>query len=128
MIEGKIGRRVFAILAFALASMAPADAAAIKSLDIGKGREVWFAEDHTVPIVAAVFSFPAGSAYDPADKAGLATFAASLMDEGAGGLNSSAFHQALAGRANFEMARYAEAVDHYARALRAEPARIDQVF
>ena len=42
---------------------------------------------------------PAGSAYDPADKPGLAGFAADLSDEGAGNLNSRAFHGALAERA-----------------------------
>ena len=42
---------------------------------------------------------PAGSAYDPAGKAGLATFAGAMMDEGAGDLDSKAFHEALANRA-----------------------------
>jgi zinc protease len=82
-----------------LAGLAPAAAADIKPIDIGRGTEVWFTEDHTVPIVSVVFSFPAGSAYDPAAKAGLASFAASMIDEGAGGLNSAAFHGALADRA-----------------------------
>lgn len=38
---------------------------------------------------------------------------------------ASAAVQALAGRACFEMAAYARACDHYARALRAEPERVD---
>ena len=85
---------------FVLAMMAlPAAAADIKNLDLGKETQVWFAEDHTVPIVALVAALPSGSAYDPATKAGLASFAASLMDEGAGGLDSKAFHEALANRA-----------------------------
>ena len=92
-------RRLLTCFALVLACALPAQAADIKSLNIGRGSEVWFAEDHTVPIVAVVFSFPAGSAYDPAGKAGLAAFAAALIDEGAGGLNSNAFHQALANRA-----------------------------
>ena len=58
--------------------------------------QVWFAEDHTVPIVSLVAALPAGSAYDPGGKAGLAAFAASLIDEGAGGIDSKAFHEALA--------------------------------
>ena len=78
---------------------APASAADIKNLDLGKHAEVWFAEDHTVPIVAVVAAMPAGSAYDPSAKAGLAEFAASLMDEGAGNMDSRAFHEALANRA-----------------------------
>ena len=50
------------------------------------------AEDHTVPIIAFNISLPAGSAYDPAGKAGLAAFAAALIDEGAGNMDSTAFH------------------------------------
>src|SRR6185312_5420803 len=59
----------------------------------------WFAEDHTVPIISFNISMPAGSAYDPAGKAGLATFAGAMMDEGAGDMDSKAFHEALANRA-----------------------------
>ncbi|HUE65789.1 MAG TPA: pitrilysin family protein [Rhizomicrobium sp.] len=77
----------------------PARAANIQNIDLGRNAEVWFAEDHTVPIVSFNISLPAGSAYDPAGKAGLASFAASMMDEGAGGLDSKAFHEALANRA-----------------------------
>lgn len=78
---------------------ASAAAAEIKSLDLGKAAEVWFSEDHTVPIVAFSISLPAGSGYDPASKAGLATFAAALLDEGAGGMDSRAFQDALASHA-----------------------------
>jgi zinc protease len=52
-----------------------------------------------VPIVALVAALPAGSAYDPAARPGLASFAAALIDEGAGKLDSRAFHEALADRA-----------------------------
>jgi zinc protease len=82
-----------------LAAGLPAQAATIRNIDLGKKAEVWFAEDHTVPIVSFNFSLPAGSAYDPAGKAGLAAFAGALIDEGAGGLNAKAFHEALAKRA-----------------------------
>ncbi len=91
-------RRLLCLLALVLLT-APAAAADIKNLNLGKDTQVWFAEDHTVPIVALVAALPAGSAYDPAAKAGLAAFAASLIDEGAGGLDSKAFHEALADRA-----------------------------
>jgi len=86
------------VLAFvALASAA--EAADIKSIDLGKNVEVWFSEDHTVPIIAFNISLPAGSAYDPAGKEGLAAFAADLIDEGAGNMDSRAFHEALADHA-----------------------------
>src|ERR1700748_1594419 len=91
-------RLLAALFAFGLTAL-PAAAANIKNLDLGQGTEVWFAKDHAVPIVALVAALPSGSAYDPAAKAGLASFAASLMDEGAGGLDSKAFHEALANRA-----------------------------
>ncbi len=77
----------------------PARAANIQNIDLGKKAEVWFAEDHTVPIISFNISLPAGSAYDPAGKAGLAAFAGAMIDEGAGGLDSKSFHEALANRA-----------------------------
>jgi len=88
------------LLAAALTVIASAaQAANIQNIDLGKNAQVWFAEDHTVPIVAFNISLPAGSAYDPAGKAGLAAFAGAMMDEGAGNLDSKAFHEALAGKA-----------------------------
>ncbi|HEX4636887.1 MAG TPA: pitrilysin family protein [Rhizomicrobium sp.] len=77
----------------------PARAASIQNIDLGRAAQVWFAEDHTVPIISFNISLPAGSAYDPPGKAGLASFTGSMIDEGAGGLDSKAFHEALANRA-----------------------------
>ncbi len=89
-----------ALLALLFAACAaPSFAADIKTIDLGPQAQVWFAEDHTVPIVAFSISLPAGSAYDPAGKAGLAAFTAAMIDEGAGNLDSRAFHEALANRA-----------------------------
>ena len=85
--------------ALALLAPVPAQAADIKPLDLGKKAEVWFSEDHTVPIIAFSITLPAGSAYDPANKAGLASFAAALIDEGAGNMDSRAFQEALADHA-----------------------------
>jgi zinc protease len=88
-------------LAAALIALIPASASAFgaKEIKVAKGEEIWFAEDHTLPMVAMVAAFPAGSVYDPKGKEGLASFAASLMDEGAGRLDSKAFHNALADKA-----------------------------
>jgi zinc protease len=85
--------------AAALLMTAQAQAANIQNIDLGKKAEVWFAEDHTVPIVSFNISLPAGSAYDPAGKAGLAAFTGAMIDEGAGNLDSKAFHEALANKA-----------------------------
>lgn len=91
--------RSLAALLFWLAVLAPASAADIKALDLGPKAQVWFSEDHTVPIVAFNITLPAGAAYDPAGKAGLAAFTAALLDEGAGTMNSHAFQDALADHA-----------------------------
>lgn len=92
-------RRFLLGLAAALCLTTVAQAANIQNLDLGKNAQVWFAEDHTLPIIAFNISLPAGSSYDPAGKAGLAEFAAALIDEGAGNLDSKAFHEALANKA-----------------------------
>lgn len=92
-------RRALALFVFFIAALAPASAASVKALNVGGGAQVWFAEDHTVPMIALTASLPAGSAYDPSAKAGLAAFAAALLDEGAGNLDSAAFQAALASRA-----------------------------
>ena len=92
-------KHLAAALALTLLAAVPARAAVIQNIDLGKNAEVWFTEDHTVPIVSFSIALPAGSAYDPAGKAGLAAFTASMIDEGAGGLDSKAFHEALANRA-----------------------------
>jgi zinc protease len=92
-------KRLLAAAAFVLASTVGVQAADIQNLDLGPKAQVWFAEDHTVPIIAFNISLPAGSAYDPGGKAGLAAFAGAMIDEGAGNLDSKAFHEALASRA-----------------------------
>ena len=92
-------KKYFLIFVGLLFAATPSLAADIKNLNLGKNAQVWFAEDHTVPIVAVVAALPAGSAYDPGAKPGLASFAASLIDEGSGNMDSRAFHEALADRA-----------------------------
>ncbi|HKQ44149.1 MAG TPA: pitrilysin family protein [Rhizomicrobium sp.] len=92
-------RRLLTALALMLVAAVPVRAATIQNIDLGKRAQVWFAEDHTVPIVAFNISLPAGSAYDLPGKAGLAAFAGAMLDEGAGDLDSKSFHEALANRA-----------------------------
>lgn len=86
--------------AFSICIAAPADATMpVKTVSGIRGAEIWFVQDHTVPIVAMQASLPAGSVYDPRGKSGLADFAASMLDEGAANLDSRSFHDALADRA-----------------------------
>ncbi len=97
MAQGSRGA-VFAF-AVALALCGWAHAADVKTLRAPKGEEIWYVSDHTLPMIAMSVALPAGSAYDPPGKNGLATFAASMLDEGAGTLNATAFQTALSDRA-----------------------------
>ena len=91
---------MFALFWFLLSiSSSPALALDVKALPAPKGEEIWLVTDHTLPIIAMTVALPAGSAYDPTGKPGLANFAAQLMDEGAGNLRSDAFQTALGNRA-----------------------------
>ena len=86
-------------IAFTLAIPAAAQAITVKTVPSPTGVETWLSEEHALPMIAVNVALPAGSAYDPADKPGLASLMASLLDEGAGDLNSQAFKQALEARA-----------------------------
>jgi zinc protease len=92
-------RKLALALCFALGLAVPASASAPRALDIGGGEQVWFEEDHTVPMVAVSIALPAGSVYDPANRPGLAAFAAYMLNEGAGDIRSEAFQAEIANRA-----------------------------
>ena len=86
-------------LLFILGLAAPAAALSPRELNAGPGTQVWFQEDHTVPMVAVTIALPAGSVYDPKGKGGLAAFAAYMLNEGAGPLNSQAYQAEISNRA-----------------------------
>lgn len=94
-------RRAIAIFWFVLTLLAPAVAHAmtVKNLDMGKDVQVWYVEDHTLPMISMTAALPAGSAYDPKARAGLAAFTADMLNEGAGNLRSQAYQGALSDKA-----------------------------
>jgi zinc protease len=59
------------------------------------GITAWLGENYSGPLVAVEFSFRGGAAQDPADKPGLATLLAGLLDEGAGPYDARGFHRAV---------------------------------
>jgi zinc protease len=59
------------------------------------GIEAWLVRDKLVPVVSLQFSFRGGASSDPAGKEGLANLVASLLDEGAGDLDSQTFQGRL---------------------------------
>ncbi|MGA2127964.1 MAG: pitrilysin family protein [Xanthobacteraceae bacterium] len=87
-----------AVAAVMLAPL-PAAATRIERVVSPSGIEVWMVEDHAIPLVALDFSFAGGANEDPADKPGVATMVAALLDEGAGDLDGKAFHERLEDRA-----------------------------
>lgn len=91
-------RHIFFVFVLALLAPVCAQAANVTSVDMGKGVQVWFEEDHTLPIISMTVALPAGSGYDPANKPGLAAFAAAMLDEGAGPYSSQAYQAALSDR------------------------------
>jgi len=57
--------------------------------------EAWLVEDHSNPMIAVSIAFRGGATLDPLGKEGLARMTASLLDEGAGQLDSQAFQLRL---------------------------------
>jgi len=95
---GRIALGLAAGVALCL-SLAPASAMTIERVKSPGGIEAWVVRDAAVPLIAVDFTFSGGSDQDPKDKAGLASLAASLLDEGAGSLDSKAFQEKLERRA-----------------------------
>jgi zinc protease len=85
------------IVALCLVLPFPVQAAlAIQHWQTPEGARVYFVESHALPILDISVDFPAGSARDPAGKAGLAQLTHGLLDQGAGGLSDSAIAHRLA--------------------------------
>jgi len=74
---------------------APSRASKVQQIVTPRGIKAWLVEDYAVPLVAFDFAFKAGATNDPAGKAGATNMLSALLDEGAGDLDSDAFHRAL---------------------------------
>ena len=74
---------------------APAGAVTIERVVSKGGVMAWLVRDHSNPIISMRFAFRGGAALDADGRVGLANMAASLLDEGAGDLDSQAFQKQL---------------------------------
>ena len=121
-----INRAIVAGL-FVLACAGSASAITIETVTSDRGITAWLVSDDTVPLVAVDVAFAnAGSTQDPEGKAGRANLMASVLDEGAGDLDSFAFQSALqdnAVRLTFEASR-----DHLYGDMRTLSANLEQGF
>lgn len=92
-------RRALALATLVLALSAgfalPASATKIERITSPGGIEVWLVREPSLPLVAMEFAFRGGSSQDPADKPGVAHMVTTLLDEGAGDLDSRAFNERL---------------------------------
>jgi zinc protease len=104
-------------LSAALLLALPAQAINIKEVTSPKGIKGWLIQDKTVPLFSLSFAFRGGSALDPAGKEGLARMTSSLLDEGAGKLDSQAFQGRLEN--NSIDLRFGSSADAFFGSLRA---------
>ena len=86
--------RLLLALVLCLSAVAAQAVVKIEHWVAQSGARVYFVEVHGLPIVDIEVDFAAGSAYDPADKAGLASLTRGLLDAGAGDLDE----EKIAGR------------------------------
>lgn len=95
------GMKMILVLLAAFPVLLPSFAFAITVREVKSsgGITAYLAEDHTAPIIAITFGFKGGSAIDPETKLGLSSMVTSLLDEGAGDLDSFAFQTELQDRA-----------------------------
>jgi zinc protease len=63
------------------------------------GIMAWLVQEPTVPLIALDFAFRGGATQDPPEKAGVATMAVALLDEGAGDIDSKSFHERIEAKA-----------------------------
>lgn len=60
------------------------------------GAQVYFVENHDLPMLDAAVNFPAGSGFDTAEKSGLAAMTQGMLDHGAEGLSEDDISRKLA--------------------------------
>lgn len=94
MPSARLRAAIVALLA-PLAASLPAAATTIERVVSPGGIEAWLVENHTVPLMAMSFAFEGGASQDPEGKEGLANLVTTLLDEGAGDMDSAAFQGAL---------------------------------
>jgi zinc protease len=83
------------LMAFVSLASVPAHATKIERVVSPGGIEAWLVHEPAVPLIAVNFAFSGGANQDPAGKAGVSYLVASLLDEGAGDLDSKTFHDRL---------------------------------
>jgi zinc protease len=103
-----------------------APAMTIEKIVSPAGIEAWLVREKAIPLVTLNYAFHGGATQDETDKAGTAHLAADLLDEGAGDLDSKAFHERLENHAielGFRVGR-----DYFHGSLRSLNEHRDEAF
>ena len=118
--------RITALAGFCLLGLGSANATTIERVVSPGGIEAWLVREPSVPLIAMEFAFAGGAAQDPPGKPGVANMTASLLDEGAGELDSGTFHESLERRA-IELS-FNETRDYIRGSLRTLKTNRDEAF
>ena len=86
---------IVSLIVFLSAFNTAGQAIEIQQVKSDSGVTAWLVEDHSIPLIAMKFSFNGGAAIDPIDKTGLSEFLSSMLDEGAGDMDSGQFQAAI---------------------------------
>lgn len=86
---------VLVIIGLSVGVAPPAFATKIERVVSPGGIEAWLVREPAIPIIAMDFAFVGGSSQDPANRPGLAYMLSTMLDEGAGNLDSRAFSERL---------------------------------
>jgi zinc protease len=92
---GRVAKLMTAIAATGIMFAASAGATTIERVVSPGGIEAWLVQEPAVPLIAVEFAFTGGAVQDAAGKAGTAALTASLLDSGAGDLDSTEFSDRL---------------------------------
>ena len=90
-------RAVFAgLLVFSLCAAHAYASPRIQHWQAPSGAQVYFVEDHSLPMLDVAVNFPAGSGFDSADKSGVAALTQGMLDNGADGMSEDDISRQLA--------------------------------
>jgi len=78
-----------------MAPPAATGAVNVREIVSPQGVKAWLVESYAVPIVSLELAFRGGATQDPEGRYGATAIMSGLLDEGAGDLDSQAFHRAL---------------------------------
>jgi zinc protease len=109
-----------------IAAVPQAGATTIDRIVSPRGIVAWLVQEPSIPLISVEFAFRGGASQDPAAKPGVAALATSLLDEGAGEIDSKTFHERVEAKAiemNFTATR-----DYVAGSLRTLTDNQDEAF